>query len=94
MMALVGWLFGLVVIGLLTWNVGISLWWLCLLIPIYTVMYFFLSYVLIGRREHREVDGRLQIREGRGDWWDFEEHMKRDHPKEWLQLEKDKTNGN
>lgn len=90
---LVGLLIGAVVISLLVCNMELSFWWLFLLFPIYAVMFFFSILVLSGRRDYREMNGKLQIKECGRDWEDFEEHMKRDHPKEWIQLEKDKTEG-
>lgn len=82
MMFIAGWLVGLIAFSLLVWSKGVSLWWLFLLIPLYTVMFFFLLYAFSDRREYRKVNGRVQVKEGRGDWEDLKEHMKREHPEE------------
>ncbi len=60
----------------------VSLWWLLLLIPFFVCASFWGRYLLYGR-EYRKIDGKLHVKEGRGNWEDFEEHLRRNHPKEY-----------
>ena len=77
---------------IVTWFIGntvalylvtvVSLWWLFLLIPFFVFTVFWCLYLLYGR-EYREIGGKLQVKEGRGNWEEFEGHLRRDHPKEY-----------
>ena len=72
---------GIITTGIL---VGLISWWFMLLaIPLVAMRVFF------EKREYREINGRLYVREFRGDEWeDVEEHLKREHPEEYAKLRK------
>ena len=61
---------------------GVSLWWLFLLIPFFVFVIFWGRYLLYGR-EYRMIDGKLHVKEGRGNWEEFEEHLRLNHPQEY-----------
>jgi len=77
---LVVWLIGGTAVMFLVLEV--SLWWLFLLVPLSVYVGFWGRYLLYSR-EYREIDGKLHVKEGRGNWEEFEGHLRRDHPKEY-----------